>query len=67
MPNEDEIKCVQEIVSKYLPAELMKIQKHINDEKPLTREELLRSLNIILGVLGARFVLPLWEEEPLTL
>ncbi|KAL0269474.1 UNVERIFIED_CONTAM: hypothetical protein PYX00_007188 [Menopon gallinae] len=67
VPGPEEIAAVQEIVSKYLPVELERIEKHISDEKPLSRSELCCSLKVILGILGGQQVFPLWEEDPICL
>jgi hypothetical protein len=37
LPSKEEVDCVQELVSKFLPPELKKIEAFINDETPLTR------------------------------
>ncbi|KAK6639500.1 hypothetical protein RUM43_007773 [Polyplax serrata] len=67
VPGTEERKLVEEIVHKYLPVELQRIEKHIGDERTLSRTELLCSLNVIYGILGAHSMLPVWDEEPLTL
>nr|CAD7394947.1 unnamed protein product [Timema cristinae] len=47
VPGKEELACVQDIVSTYLPEELSTINKYINGDMTLTREELKRSLLII--------------------
>lgn len=67
VPGKEEQKWVEEIVHKYLPPELEKLEEHITDKRTLSRTELLCSLSVIYGVLGAHPMLPVWDEEPLTL
>lgn len=67
MPGPEELACVKEIVSKYLPVELERIEKHIRDEEPLSRADLCCSLTVILGIFGGQQVFPLWEEDPICL
>ncbi|XP_049827617.1 proteasome activator complex subunit 4-like [Schistocerca gregaria] len=67
VPDEEEIKHVQDIVNRYLPVELERISSYINDKSQMTREELQCSLHIVNGILGCRPLLPQWDEPPVKL
>ncbi|XP_063231181.1 proteasome activator complex subunit 4-like isoform X2 [Bacillus rossius redtenbacheri] len=67
IPGEDEVSCVQGIISRYLTKELDTIDMYVKGELSLTREELHCSLNIIHSLLECKSLLPLWEEEPIHL
>lgn len=67
VPGNNEVACVQSLVSRYLPPELQRIENFIHDEVQLTREELQRSLGILIAMLGCRPMLPLWDELPVKL
>ncbi|KRT85387.1 hypothetical protein AMK59_1215, partial [Oryctes borbonicus] len=66
-PGEKEVDCVQSIINKYLLPELEKLQKYSTGQVTLTRDDLHRSLKIIISLLGAQSVLPLWKEPALQL
>ncbi|KAK9752668.1 Proteasome-substrate-size regulator, mid region [Popillia japonica] len=66
-PGEKEIACIQSVMDKYLVPELEKLQTYSTGKLALTRDELHRSLKIIISLLGAQSVLPLWKEPPLQL
>ncbi|RZF34164.1 hypothetical protein LSTR_LSTR003574 [Laodelphax striatellus] len=56
-PGDDELKEAQRLLIKYLIPELERINKHVSDEDPLSRDELHRSLHTILEVFeGDRFL-----------
>nr|CAD7425108.1 unnamed protein product [Timema monikensis] len=67
VPGKEELACVQDIVSTYLPEELSTINKYINGDMTLTREELKRSLLIVISLLECKSLLPLWDEPPIKL
>lgn len=66
-PAEKEISCIQSIMNKYLVPELEKLEKYSAGQLTLTRDDLHRSLKIIISLLGAQSVLPLWKEPALQL
>ena len=66
-PGKEEVKCVQILISRYLPPELEKLNQFIEDKIVLSREQLQCSLGIIIAILGCRSMLPLWNEEPVKL
>ncbi|PNF36512.1 hypothetical protein B7P43_G15901 [Cryptotermes secundus] len=67
VPGNNEVACVQSLISRYLPPELQRINSFISDEVQLTREELQCSLGIVIAVLGCRSMLPVWDEPPVKL
>ncbi|CAG2057001.1 unnamed protein product [Timema podura] len=67
VPGKEELACVQDIVSTYLPEELSTINKYISGDMTLTREELKRSLLIVISLLECKSLLPLWDEPPIKL
>jgi proteasome activator subunit 4 len=67
VPGNNEVACVQSLVSRYLPPELQCIENFIRDDIQLTRGELQRSLGIVNAVLGCISMLPLWDELPIKL
>ncbi|XP_021936150.1 proteasome activator complex subunit 4B-like isoform X2 [Zootermopsis nevadensis] len=67
VPGNNEVACVQSLISRYLPPELQRVEKFISDELQLTREELHCSLGIVIAVLGCRSMLPVWDELPVKL
>lgn len=67
-PGGDEIAAVQLLLDRYLPAEVQCLERYISGAgPPLTRDQLRRTLHIILAVLGAQTVLPMWKEPAIQL
>lgn len=54
-------------MNKYLVPELEKLEQYSAGELSLSRDDLHRSLKIIISLLGAQAVLPLWKEPALQL
>lgn len=67
VPAETEVKCVENLLHRYLIPELETLEKYSNGEVTLTREVLRRTLKIVVAMLGSHPVLPLWEEPALEL
>lgn len=67
VPSKDEIECVQNMINRYLPQELKKLQDHMDGTALQTREEMHRSLSIVKCLLAANPVLPPLEEERIVL
>lgn len=67
IPGETEINCVQSLINNYLIPELDLLSKYANGELTVTREHLRRSLRIIISILAAQTVFPIWEEPALQL
>ncbi|XP_059471936.1 proteasome activator complex subunit 4-like [Neocloeon triangulifer] len=67
IPSREEVQCVQQIVGRYLPPELEKINNFVSGNLTLTRDELQSTLNIMMSILAGRPLLPVWDEEPITL
>ncbi|KAJ9582853.1 hypothetical protein L9F63_022812, partial [Diploptera punctata] len=67
VPGKEEVECVQNLISRYLPPELERINKFIDDKVVLSREELQCTLGIVIAILGCRSMLPLWDEQPIKL
>lgn len=55
------------LLNRYLPHEIECIENYINVSGSVTREELRRTLHIVLAVLGAQTVLPMWQEPAIQL
>lgn len=67
MPGVKEINCVQDLLNKFLLPELETLTKYANGEISFSREYLRRSLRIVVSVLAAQIVFPMWDEPPLQL
>ncbi|XP_003702630.2 proteasome activator complex subunit 4A [Megachile rotundata] len=68
IPGKEEMDVIKRIFSKYLLPEVSKLEEYCEDCSKLTWEELLISLNIVSNIIkGCESVLPMWEEEPLSL
>lgn len=67
IPDRKEIDCVQELLNKYLVPELETLTSYAKGETLVSREHLRRSLRIIISVLAAQTVFPVWEEPALQL
>ncbi|CAG9857916.1 unnamed protein product [Phyllotreta striolata] len=63
VPGKEEVEMVQKLLGKYLLPELEKLENHSKGERALTRQELKRSLKIIISLLSCQPLLPMWEEE----
>ncbi|KYB26764.1 proteasome activator complex subunit 4 [Tribolium castaneum] len=67
VPGDKEIALVQSLINKYLVPEVSKLSKHASGESVLTREELRRSLRIVISILSSHPVLPIWDEPAIQL
>ncbi|XP_065338507.1 proteasome activator complex subunit 4A-like isoform X2 [Cloeon dipterum] len=65
IPSAEEIRCVQELINRFLPPELEKIGKFVDGSLSLSRDELQSSLNLLMSILAGRPLLPVWKEEPI--
>jgi hypothetical protein len=66
--SEEELNFVQLLLERFLKAELNNLKFWINGQKSLSREELQRSLHIILDCInGAASALPLWKGDNIVL
>lgn len=65
-PTKDERLLAEKILARYLEENLKKLNDHVDQIKPLSREALQRTLSHTLDcILGAGAVLPPWIEEPI--
>lgn len=62
VPGKEEINMVQILLNKYLVPELNSIDKYVNGDKELTRQQLQQSLKIIISILCCQPLLPIWDE-----
>ncbi|CAN7938235.1 unnamed protein product [Ixodes hexagonus] len=68
LPSPEELACAKELLDEFLHPELTALLRWSEGERPLTREEVQRSLNTVLDcILGAGLVLPMWPGEPINL
>ncbi|XP_065305913.2 proteasome activator complex subunit 4A-like [Dermacentor albipictus] len=68
VPTSEELACVQDLLETFLQPELQALLAWSRGERTLSREEVQRSLNLVLDcILGAGLVLPLWPGEPINL
>ncbi|XP_064483757.1 proteasome activator complex subunit 4-like [Ornithodoros turicata] len=67
-PSEAETTAARSLLEEFLIPELSELHKWSQGSRTFTREEVQRSLNIVLDcVLGAGFALPMWPGDPLNL
>ncbi|XP_022913061.1 proteasome activator complex subunit 4A-like [Onthophagus taurus] len=64
VPGEREVNTVEILIHKYLIPELEKMEKVSNGELILTRDDLRKSLKIVMALLGAQSLMPIWNDEP---
>ncbi|KAH8027892.1 hypothetical protein HPB51_011122 [Rhipicephalus microplus] len=68
VPSSEELACVQDLLETFLQPELQALLGWSRGERTLSREEVQRSLNLVLDcILGAGLALPLWPGEPVNL
>lgn len=68
VPSSEELACVQDLLETFLQPELQALLLWSRGERTLSREEVQRSLNLVLDcILGAGLALPLWPGEPINL
>lgn len=69
VPGEEEINFIRRFIWKYLPIELDRLENHIKGVTgmELEREELHRSLGVLLALMGCKTLLPIWNEPPIHL
>ncbi|XP_077536244.1 proteasome activator complex subunit 4-like [Haemaphysalis longicornis] len=68
LPSAEELECVRELLEAFLCPELEVLGLWSRGERNLSRDEVLRSLNVVLECLvGASTVLPMWPGEPVNL
>ncbi|KAK8767206.1 hypothetical protein V5799_006012 [Amblyomma americanum] len=68
VPSKEELACVQELLETFLYPELQALLLWSRGERSLSREEVQRSLNLVLDcILGAGLVLPMWPGESINL
>ncbi|KAJ1523444.1 hypothetical protein ONE63_001302 [Megalurothrips usitatus] len=65
IPDERAIACVQELINKYLPAELQTLESYVSGSEKITKEALAQSLRVIKAVLECQLLLPFWDEPAL--
>ncbi|XP_065205973.1 proteasome activator complex subunit 4-like isoform X2 [Planococcus citri] len=63
-PSEEEISIVEQIFWKYLMPELETIDKYVNNEIELSRENLRATLTIIFSLFSCSTLLDPWRDEP---
>lgn len=66
-PDERARKYCEIIIHRYLVPILNKLDKHITDEEPQSREELYRYVILISGLIKSSSCLPMWEADHLQL
>lgn len=67
VPGDKEIVLVQTFIDKYLIPEVNKLEDFASGKAILSREELRRSLKIIISTLASHAVLPIWKEPSIQL
>ena len=67
VPGDKEIGLVQSLINKYLLPEIDKLNKYASGTLTLSREELRRSLKIVISILSSHPVLPIWDEPAIQL
>lgn len=68
LPTPEELACVQELLEAFLRPELEALGLWSRGERTLSREEVQRSLNLVLDcILGAGLVLPMWPGDCINL
>ncbi|OXU20844.1 hypothetical protein TSAR_014413 [Trichomalopsis sarcophagae] len=66
VPGEQEIAAVQELFSRYFIPAVALIEKYVNTENSLPRDDLLITLRLLNSVIeGCDSVLPIWSETPI--
>lgn len=67
IPKEKEIDLVQTLLNRYLIPELDRMNAFLTNGLILSREERRRSIGIIISILSAHPLLPIWEEPAIQL
>lgn len=67
VPNEEEARCAQKLLDRYLSVEVDRLQQWLSGERPMCRERRLRSFFIINAVLSCSTFLPPPDEQPVAL
>uniref|UniRef100_A0A8D8S251 Proteasome activator complex subunit 4 n=1 Tax=Cacopsylla melanoneura TaxID=428564 RepID=A0A8D8S251_9HEMI len=62
VPGVAELTAVQDLVARYLPPEMERIDRFLSDEKSMDKKEMQRCLAVIVSVLGCSTVLAPWDE-----
>lgn len=67
VPSEDEAKCVQMLIDRYLKPAIETLRKWVKGEVVLSREEMVRTLNVVNSSLSCGPFFPQPDEEPVAL